>query len=133
MPHVFGRKPLALKHVSKMPLASGAKYFDAAHAKGVVRLTHNGPGDLIVERRPSATAIKLVRRAIQRRVATATDIQADAFVIPILAGKSALGPFVCDHVFFFRRELIPLWIVHWRLRLRVAEEGRKEEAGPEAW
>lgn len=114
MPCVFGRHPFALKNMAEMAATIGAYNFGAAHAQGVIHMPQHCSGKFVVEGRPAATAVKLVGRAVQRRVAAPANIYAAGFVIPILAGEGALGAFFSDHVFFFRCQFIPvsLMVIH---------------------
>ena len=111
MAGILGGHPLAAKDVSQVTAAVSADNFRSTHAQRMIGMPYYGSRDLIVERRPSASAIELVGRAVEWRVAPAANEHPGSLVIPILAGESALRSLLGDDVFFLRCQFIPIRLI----------------------
>lgn len=71
MPLVGRRRvPFPLEHMPQMPPAVGAQYLRPRHAERLVRVAHDGPGDAVKVRGPAAARLELVRRFVERGVAS---------------------------------------------------------------
>ena len=74
MTRILLSKSLSFENVTQVPLAIVANDFNS-HAVGV-RVTINGTSNLIVERRPAASAVEFVIGCVEFGVALATDVSA---------------------------------------------------------
>ena len=101
MPRVFGRKSLSFKDVAEVSAAIGAHDFYPFHAKRNIGMTDDGTGYFVVERRPTAAAVKFIGRLVQWGIAAPADVCACGFVVPIFAGEGAFSAFLGNHIFLF--------------------------------
>jgi hypothetical protein len=60
MPRIFGRKTLSFKNMAEMPAAIGAHDFYPFHAERNIGVADNCTGYFVVERRPTAAAVKFI-------------------------------------------------------------------------
>jgi len=104
VPRVLGRKPLTDKDMAKMASARGALDLDPTPIR--IRYPPDGALDLLIERRPTAARVELRVRHVERRFATATDVDALNEEIVVLPRKGVFRPLVHDDPRFFGRELI---------------------------
>jgi hypothetical protein len=105
VPGIFLGKALPQENVAQVPAAIVAQNLGAATIS--IGFAAHRSGHFIIEARPTAARIKLVTGLVQRGVAAAAHVGSGCFVVPILARKWVLGPFVDDYVFF----LCTQWIV----------------------
>src|SRR5262245_60464823 len=104
MQRVVARHSLAETVVTGVPAAIGADNLGAAAVGVCVALDR--AGQLVVEAGPSAAAMELVFRPIERRVAAATNVRARVFLISVFTRERALGSLVQDDACFVGRELV---------------------------
>src|SRR5436305_1882381 len=69
-------------------------------------LNHATVGRWLIETRPARPRVELRLRIEQRRPAAHAVIRARFVIVPMLAGKSALGARLARHVILLRRELL---------------------------
>ena len=62
----------------------------------------HGSGNLVVETRPAAPRVELVRRTVQRRAALPADVGSVLLVFVVAAREGGLGPLVHDHPLLLR-------------------------------
>ena len=101
MPGIFGGHSFSIKYVSEVAIAVGTNNLHPFHAERVVGMARNRPRYFIVERRPTAAAVKFVGAVIQRGITAPTNKLAFGFEIIVLARESALGAFILHHSSLF--------------------------------
>lgn len=111
MPGVFGSHSFPFKYVTEVAAAIGTHNLGPFHTKGSVGMANNGTRNFIVERWPAAAAFKLVRRAVQRCIAPATNKHTRRLMGIIFAGKGSFRAFMHDNLFFFGCECVPVLIL----------------------
>ena len=97
---VPGRKTLACENMAQMTAAPGAGDLRAPPV-GIDGPFH-GSGNLVVETRPAAPRVELVRRTVQRRAALPADVGSVLLVFVVAAREGGLGPLVHDHPLLLR-------------------------------
>ena len=97
---ILGRKPLACKNMPQMAAAPGAGNLRPPSV-GIHAPLH-GPGNFVVETRPAASRVELVRRTVQRRAALPAEIGSGLVVLVITSREGGFGPLVHDHMLLFR-------------------------------
>ena len=106
MPGVGGRKALPKENVAQMAAAAGA--LDLYSLTVRIRKSFDGPGYLLIERRPAATSVELIQGSIQFGVAPPADISAFLIKVIVLSGKRPLRTLSFNHVPLLRRKRIVL-------------------------
>src|SRR5690348_5500686 len=91
----------------QVPAAALARHFRAHHAVGLVHvLLDLRLRSRLGEARPAAARVELLARAEQFLAAAGAAIRALGMVVPILAGESALGPLLAQHVVLLGRQAL---------------------------
>lgn len=102
MPRVPWRESLPDKDMPEVTVASGAPDLDPFSVP--VREVTNRSLDLLVEARPPAARVELVRRTIERGAALLADVGPARGRVFVLARERRLGPAVPDHALFVTGE-----------------------------
>ena len=106
MPGVLLGEPFAEENVPQMSAASTALYLRSLAVW--VGYLINGPRDLFVEGRPTATSVKFINGPIQLSIAPAAGIGARLIKIVVLSGEGPLRSLGFDDMPLFSRKRIEL-------------------------
>ena len=104
MAGVLGAEALAQENVAQVGAASGADDLGAQAVR--VASTRDGAGDLLVEARPTAARVELVRRPVQRRAAALADVGSPLLEIMKAAAEGPLGPAADDDPLLLARQFL---------------------------
>ena len=105
MPSIFGRHPLAPKHMAQVTFAGSADDLDAATV--FIGHARNGPRKLIIKARPAAAAVELAIGSVKWRITPPTDVGPRSVKVIVLADVGPLGRFVNDDLSLFVCQLVP--------------------------
>lgn len=94
-----------------MAAAVGADDLDAAPVG--IREMFDGPGDLVVETRPSAVGVKFVLRAVKWCIALPAEIDPFSFALKlkVIFSEGAFSPLAQDDVLLFGGKIV-IWLFH---------------------
>jgi hypothetical protein len=113
------RHALALKHMTEMTIAVGAKNLDAPHAKRGISDSVDCTFVALIERRPAAAAFKFRFSRVQRRLARAANEMSFGRVeTVVLTSRRRFGAFLAKHLKLVGlQHLLPVIVSHLLHRL----------------